>query len=102
MKHRRLQSAALAFLASAALASAPNVSSAQDHDAGIGLINQFQVPLGERLSIHGMLQNRWTEDVDTYERTLVRPWISYALEDGGHVTADYHFHEFESPDRHGG
>jgi len=70
-----------------------------DHDAGVWLVNQAVVPLGERLAVHGMLQSRWSDEVERYERTLVRPWISYAWPEGGHVALGYDLHEFESPDR---
>lgn len=75
----------------------PRISNAEDHDAGVWLVNQFAVPLGERLSFHTMLQGRWSDEIEQYERTLVRPWISYAWPDGGHVALGYDFHEFENP-----
>ncbi len=75
------------------------VSHAEDHDAGVWLVNQVAVPLGDRLSVHAMLQNRWNDEVEHYERTLVRPWISYAWPERGHVALGYDHHEFEGPDR---
>ncbi len=90
------------FLVSLALAIVilPRVSAADDHDAGIWFVNQFRAPLGERLSLHGMLQNRWNDDIGDYERTVVRPWVSYSWPEGTHLAVGYDLHEFESPDRH--
>lgn len=82
-----------------ALAGLARPSSAEDHDAGVWLANQVEVPLGERLAIHGMLQHRWTDEIERYERTLVRPWISYTWPDRGRLALGYDFHEFEQPDR---
>ena len=71
-----------------------------DHDSGVWLVNQFRLPLGERLSVQGMLQNRWSNATERYERTVVRPWISYAWPGRGHIALGYDLHEFEQPDRH--
>ena len=74
-------------------------ASAIDHDAGVWLVNQVEVPLGERLAIHAMHQSRWSDEIERYERTIVRPWISYRWPDRGHVAVGYDHHEFEGPDR---
>ncbi|MEM9173784.1 MAG: DUF2490 domain-containing protein [Myxococcota bacterium] len=83
-----------------ALFALPRIASAIDHDAGIWLVNQARVSLGDRLSFHTMFQSRWSDEIETYERTVFRPWISYAWPGRGHVAAGYDLHEFEEPDRH--
>lgn len=87
------------LLASLFLVMAPRSSRAVDDDAGVWLVNQVKVPLGDRLAVHAMLQNRWSDEIERYERTVVRPWISYSWKDRGHVALGYDLHEFEQPDR---
>ena len=91
--------AGVGLLLSVLLICAPRDAHAVDHDAGVWLVNQVEVPLGERLSVHGMLQNRWSDEIERYERTLVRPWVSYSWPGRGHVALGYDLHEFEQPDR---
>ena len=88
----------VAFFASLTILTSPRLSHAIDHDAGIWVVNQAAVPLGEGFAFHVMLQNRWSDEVERYERTLVRPWISYSWPDRGHIAAGYDLHEFEEPD----
>lgn len=88
-----------ALAACSAVVGLAHPAIAIDHDAGVWLVNQAVVPLGERLAVHGMLQSRWSDEVERYERTVVRPWISYAWPERGHVALGYDLHEFESPDR---
>ena len=90
--------AGVGLVLSALLVCAPRDAHAVDHDAGVWLVNQVEVPLGERLSVHGMLQNRWSDEIERYERTLVRPWVSYSWPGRGHVALGYDLHEFEQPD----
>jgi len=98
-RHHQLTIVALILgLVLASLAAVPP-SHADDHDAGIWVVNQVKVPLGERLALHGMVQNRWSDEVESYERTLFRPWLSYSWKDKGHIAVGYDLHEFEQPDR---
>ena len=61
------------------LALPPLAARSEDrHNAAFWFVGQLNVPLGERLSVNVMVQNRVTEEVD-YERTLVRPWVGVAL-----------------------
>lgn len=63
--------------------------------AAIWLVNEISMPLGERLSFHLMLQNRWTDDVvDAYERTVLRPWAAVALPHRTEIAVGYDLHEF--------
>ncbi len=97
-RRRRSFVALLLSLALANLAT-PSPSLADDHDAGIWVVNQVRVPLGERLAIHGMVQYRLSDEVESYERTLFRPWLSYSWPNKGHIAVGYDLHEFEQPDR---
>ena len=90
---------AIVLLTGLLLAGVPRASRAVDNDAGIWLANQVKVPLGERLAVHGMVQNRWSDEIDRYERTVLRPWVSYSWPGQGHVALGYDLHEFEQPDR---
>ena len=57
------------------------------------------MPLGDRLSFHTMVQNRWTDGVkDAYERTVVRPWLAVALPHHTEAAVGYDMHGFENPD----
>jgi hypothetical protein len=56
----------------------PLMAGAQDRSNGsLCLVNQVAVLIDERISLRLMVQNRWIEDFDTYQRTVVRPWLSY-------------------------
>ena len=69
---------ALAVLACFALIAAGPSARAEDRNEGaVWAVNQVAVPLTERFTFHTMVQNRWVNDVETYERTVVRPWLSF-------------------------
>ncbi|MBW2498737.1 MAG: DUF2490 domain-containing protein [Deltaproteobacteria bacterium] len=68
---------------------------ADDRNEGaIWLVNQAAVPLDDRFAFHAMLQNRWVNDVESYERTVVRPWISFGWTDQVELAVGYDRHEF--------
>ena len=52
-------------------------SATDDNDAGIWINNQIAMPLDQRVAAHLMVQNRWVKNVESYERTVVRPWLSF-------------------------
>ena len=68
-----------------------------EHDGAVWIVNQAAVPLGERVSLHAMVQNRFTEDAATYQRTVLRPWIAYTWPEGFEAAIGYDAHLFESP-----
>lgn len=82
-----------------ALIGVTGTARADDQDAGVWFVNQISLPLGERLALNAMLQNRWSDEVERYERTVVRPFVSYTWPERGHVALGYDLHEFEQPDR---
>ncbi len=72
---------------------------AAEQDAAAWLVNELVVPLGERLTFHTVVQNRWTDNVvHGYERTVVRPWLALALPHRLELALGYDLHEFEEPD----
>jgi len=68
-----------------------------DNDAGIWIMNQIAVPLDERVAAHVMVQNRWVDNVDTYQRTVVRPWLSFDWTEQVELSLGYDAHFFENP-----
>jgi hypothetical protein len=88
------------LLVCATLLAGPRAAQADDHNAAIWLVNEFTLPLGERLSVHAMLQNRWTQDLDQYERTVVRSWVGIELPRRFRIDFGYDHHAFETPDRY--
>lgn len=44
-----------------------------------------------------MVQNRWVRDIDSYERTVVRPWISFDWTERIELAVGYDGHHFENP-----
>jgi hypothetical protein len=68
-----------------------------DNDAGIWIVNQIAVPLDQRVAAHVMVQNRWVENVDSYQRTVVRPWLSFDWTEQVELALGYDAHFFENP-----
>ena len=88
---------AASLLLGLALVGLPRAGLANDNAAALWLVNEIVAPLGDRLSLHAMLQNRWTQDIGSYERTVVRPWVEVAWPDHFQLAAGYDLHAFESP-----
>lgn len=81
------------LLALVALCAGP--ANASDRNEGaIWLVNQVTVPLDERFSFHAMLQNRWVNDVESYERTVVRSWLGFDWTDEVNLAIGYDRHSF--------
>ena len=92
---RRTRSAAVLF---AALSLGASAARAGDrHEGAIWIVNQAAAPVSEKISLHLMVQNRWTEDVGPYQRTMVRPWVTVGLPAGFRFATGYDAHAFESP-----
>ena len=89
---------AAALLLGSVLFAAASVARAEEHDRAGWLVNEIGVPLGDRLSFHTMVQNRWTQD-DRYERTVVRPWLAIDWPQGIELAVGYDLHSFDSEDR---
>ena len=89
---RRTRAAVLAF---ALLLVAEGGLADDRHEGGLWLVNQVTTPLDDRFAFHTMLQNRWVNDVDRYERTVVRPWFSFAWTDQVELAIGYDRHEFD-------
>jgi hypothetical protein len=64
------------------------------HEGALWLVNQLMVPLDDRFAFHTMVQNRWVNDVESYERTVVRPWLSFHWTDEIELSVGYDRHEF--------
>jgi len=89
--------ALLVPLVALSISATPRPGWAADaHRSAVWLVNDIAIPLGDRLSFHVMLQNRWTRDV-LYERTVVRPWFAVALPGRTEIAVGYDLHEFEDP-----
>lgn len=87
---------ACAFLLLTAIA--PLSARAEDrNDGALWIVNQIGVPLSERFAVHMMVQNRWVENIDTYQRTVLRPWLSFDWTDRVELAVGYDRHEFENP-----
>ncbi len=71
---------------------------ANDDDAALWLVNEIGVPLDDRFSAHVMLQNRWTDDLENYQRTVLRPWITLHLPHRVQLAVGYDLHAFTNPD----
>lgn len=85
----------LMLLLSLALA---NEARSETRDEGaLWLVNQVEMPIDDRFGVHLMVQNRWVDDVETYERTVVRPWLSFLATDRVELALGYDAHEFENP-----
>lgn len=67
------------------------------NDAALWLVNQVAVPLDERFAFHLMVQNRWVDDLDEYQRTVIRPWLSFDWTDHVELAVGYDAHNFEEP-----
>ncbi len=80
----------------------PLTSQAEDrNDGALWTVSQIAVPLDERFAVHMMVQNRWFKNIDSYERTVLRPWISFDWTERIELALGYDRHEFENPvDRH--
>lgn len=77
---------------------APLPARAEDrNDGALWTVSQIGVPLSERFAVHMMVQNRWVEDIDTYQRTVLRPWLSFDWTDRVELAIGYDRHEFENP-----
>lgn len=77
---------------------ASRLAQAEDrNDAALWTVNQIAIPLDERLTAHLMVQNRWTRSLDSYERTVVRPWLSFDWNERITFALGYDAHEFENP-----
>ncbi|MEM7409348.1 MAG: DUF2490 domain-containing protein [Myxococcota bacterium] len=87
-----------AFLALSLLLCAAGVAQAGDRSEGaVWIVNQAAVPLGNGLSFHGMVQNRFTGDADVYQRTVLRPWLAWNLPHGFELAVGYDAHLFAEP-----
>ena len=76
----------------------PRIAEAESrHDGALWSVNQIAIPLDERLTGHLMVQNRWVQDIESYERTVVRPWLSFDWSERIAVSLGYDAHEFENP-----
>lgn len=79
-------------------AIAPFSVRAEDrNDGALWTVSQVAVPLDERFAVHMMVQNRWVENIDTYQRTVLRPWISFDWTERVELALGYDRHEFENP-----
>ena len=76
----------------------PLTTRAEDrNDGALWTVNQIAVPLGERFAVHMMVQNRWVENIDTYQRTVLRPWVSFDWTEHIELALGYDRHEFVNP-----
>ena len=76
----------------------PSTVQAEDrNDGALWTVNQIGVPLDERFAVHLMVQNRWSNDIESYERTVVRPWLSFDWTERVGLSLGYDRHEFVSP-----
>ena len=91
----RPTSLAVALALMLLLAPAEGVRAKDRHEGAAWLVNQIAVPLSERFSFHTMVQNRWIDDVDYYERTVVRPWFAFEWTEHVGLALGYDRHEFK-------
>lgn len=70
------------------------------NDGALWTVNQIGVPLDERFAVHLMVQNRWNDDIDSYERTVIRPWLSFDWTERLNLAFGYDRHEFVNPNRY--
>lgn len=81
----------------------PRAAGAEDRNEGaLWLVNQVAVPLDDRFALHAMVQNRWVNDLDNYERTVLRPWLSFDWNEHVELAAGYdrHASEYTPSDEH--
>ncbi len=99
MTHPRTRRVGIPLLIAALLVlGAGGVRAGDDNRGALWAVNQATVPLSERFEFHGMLQNRWVNDLETYERTVFRPWLSFDWTDQVELAAGYDRHEFKDTD----
>jgi hypothetical protein len=67
------------------------------NEGALWLVNQIEMPIDDRFGVHLMVQNRWVDDVDSYERTVVRPWLSFAWTERIELSLGYDAHDFQNP-----
>jgi hypothetical protein len=75
---------------------AGRVAADDRNEGALWLVNQVGVPIDDRFAFHTMLQNRWVNDLDSYERTVVRPWISFDWTEHVELAIGYDRHEFKN------
>jgi hypothetical protein len=76
---------------------APAAGAKDENDAALWLVNQVAVPLDERFALHLMVQSRWVDNLDQYQRTVVRPWLSYDWTENIELAVGYDAHIFDEP-----
>jgi hypothetical protein len=80
------------------LSAFPLAVQAEDrNDGALWTVNQIAVPLDERFAAHLMVQNRWVDNLDSYQRTVIRPWLSFDWTDQVELALGYDHHEFVEP-----
>ena len=76
----------------------PSTGQAEDRNSGaLWTISQIAVPVETSWALHLMVQNRWHEDIEHYERTVIRPWLSFDATDRVELAVGYDRHEFNHP-----
>lgn len=76
----------------------PLPAKAEDrNDGALWAVNQLAVPLDERFAVHLMVQNRWVDNLDSYQRTVIRPWLSFDWTERLDLDLGYDRHEFVNP-----
>lgn len=83
----------------------PAAARAQDRQQGaFWMLTQVNAPLGRGLSANLMVQNRLVQDlaapgIGIYQRTVVRPWVSWVLPHRIEIALGYDAHIFENPSK---
>ncbi len=85
------------LLCAAALLAAAGPVRAAEHDAALWSVGTLRVPLTERLSWHLTGQARWVDEIDTFERGVVRSWLSLSLPRRFGAALGYDAHIFDNP-----
>lgn len=70
---------------------------ADEHEGALWVVGLWTLPVSETFALHLMTQSRIVDDVRSYERTVVRPYLSVALPSGFEAALGYDAHIFENP-----